>query len=117
MAIQNRRYLKENRRELRSNLTPAEAELWKYLKSGSLKGRKFRRQHSVKNYILDFYCLSEQLAVELDGQVHNSIVAEYADQERDQHLKKLNIRVIRFENRDVFENLQAVLQEVTRNFR
>ncbi|MCX2738389.1 endonuclease domain-containing protein [Pontibacter anaerobius] len=117
MAIHNRRYLTEHRRELRSSLTPAEAELWKHLKSGNLNGKKFRRQHSVENYILDFYYPSEQLAVELDGQVHNSIVAEHADRERDRHLSNLNIRVLRFENRDVFENLEAVLQEISSNFK
>ncbi|MEJ8800803.1 endonuclease domain-containing protein [Pontibacter sp. H249] len=114
--LHNRKYLKENRKELRSSLTPAEAELWKHLKSGGLKGRKFRRQHSVGNYILDFYCPSEQLAIELDGQVHNNISAEHADQERDEYLNNLNIRVLRFENKDVFENLDAVLQEISNSF-
>ncbi len=68
--LHNRKYLKENRKMLRSNLTPAEAELWKHLKSSQLYGRKFRRQHSIGNFILDFYCPSEKLAIELDGQIH-----------------------------------------------
>ncbi|WP_230407031.1 endonuclease domain-containing protein [Pontibacter cellulosilyticus] len=108
--------MKKNRKELRGSLTPAEAELWKHLKGGSLDGRKFRRQHSVENYILDFYCPSEHLAIELDGQVHNHSSAEQADQERDQYLRNLNIRVLRFENKDVFDNLEAVLHEISKHF-
>ena len=114
--LHNRRYLKEHRKELRGSLTPAEAELWKHLKGGSLEGRKFRRQHSVGNYIVDFYCPSEQLVIELDGQVHNHATAEQVDQERDQYLKSLNIRVLRFENKDVFDNLEAVINEISSNF-
>ncbi|WP_101445875.1 endonuclease domain-containing protein [Pontibacter ramchanderi] len=112
MVTHNRKYLKENRKNLRSHLTPAEAELWKHLKGGKLEGRKFRRQHSIGNYIIDFYCPSEQLAIELDGQVHHSAAATNADEIRDEYLNKLNIQVLRFENKEVFDNLDAVLQEV-----
>ena len=114
--LHNRKYLKENRRELRNNLTPAEAELWKYLKNGQLGNRKFRRQHSVGNFILDFYCPSERLAIEMDGQVHYNSVSVGFDQERDQKLKALEIKVLRFENRDVFLQLDAVLQEISNCF-
>ena len=116
MALHNRKYLKENRRELRSSLTPAEAELWKYLKEGQLSGRKFRRQQSVGNYILDFYCPSEKLAVELDGQIHLNSNAEYFDEKRDQALKSLGMKVLRFKNKEVFESHDAVLQEISSSF-
>ena len=116
MALHNRKYLKKNRKALRSNLTPAEAELWNYLKDGQLSGRKFRRQHSIGNYILDFYCPSEKLAIELDGQVHRHIVAEQVDVERDKALQELGIIVIRFENKEVFQNIEAVLQEISSSF-
>lgn len=79
-------------------------------------GRKFRRQHSIGNFILDFYCPSERIAVELDGQVHNHSAAELADQERDQALNSLGIKVIRFENEEVFQHLEAILQEISDNF-
>jgi very-short-patch-repair endonuclease len=76
-------------------------------------GKKFRRQHSVGPYILDFYCPECRLAVELDGQGHfNSMMSEY-DYRRDEYLKKLNIRVVRFENRLVFENLEGVLHMIS----
>ena len=90
--------------------------MWKYLKGCQLKGRKFRRQHSVGNYILDFYCPSERLAIELDGQVHQHIVAEQVDTERDKALQGLGVKVIRFENKEVFQNIEAVLQEISSSF-
>jgi very-short-patch-repair endonuclease len=68
MRLHNLRWLKTRRRQLRRGLTPTEACLWTQLKKGSrLNGRKFRRQHSVGQYVLDFYCPAEKLAVELDG--------------------------------------------------
>ena len=76
MKIHNRKYLKEIRRILRKNLTPAEALLWKALQKSQLDGKKFRRQHSVGNYILDFYCPAEKIAIELDGMPHFSIIGE-----------------------------------------
>ena len=79
-------YLKDIRRELRSNMTTAEATLWKVLKNGSLQNRKFRRQHSIGKYIVDFYCPAEQLIIELDGEVHNDPMRSSADAERDQNL-------------------------------
>ena len=102
---------------MRNNATPAEGELWRYLKDGQLQGRKFRRQHSVGNYIIDFYCPSEKLAIELDGQVYFHSATTEVDIERDEVLKGLGIRVIRFENKDVFQHLDAVLQEISDAFR
>jgi len=111
--IHNRSDMKVRRRELRENLTPAEASLWKSLQGSQVCGKKFRRQHSVGPYILDFYCPECRLSVELDGQGHfNSGVSEY-DYRRDEYLKKLNIRVLRFENRLVFENLDGVLHMIS----
>jgi len=63
--INNRPELKKFRKNLRNNSTSAEATLWTYLQKSQLDGRKFKRQHSVENYILDFYCPSEKLCVEL----------------------------------------------------
>lgn len=68
--IHNIRILKENRQGLRNTPTPAEAALWLKLRKSQLDGRKFRRQHSVGTYILDFYCPSEMLGIELDGADH-----------------------------------------------
>jgi very-short-patch-repair endonuclease len=66
----NRNHLITFRKQLRNVGTSAEAELWKHISSRKLAGRKFRRQHSVGNFILDFYCPSEKLAIELDEENH-----------------------------------------------
>jgi len=116
MKIHNRINLKETRRVLRKNLTPAEALLWKALKNRQLKGRKFRRQHSVGNYILDFYCPSEKLNIELDGMPHFTIIGEKKDKKRDEYLKTFGIKIIRFENRDLYNNLTGVLEIIQEHF-
>ncbi len=115
--IHNRKELKPYRKELRNNLTPAEVTLWLELKGKQLEGRKFRRQHSVGSYILDFYCPSERLCIELDGAQHFTEEGMAYDQERTEYLNSLNIRVIRFKNLDVFERMEMVLSEIIRNFR
>lgn len=115
--IHNRKYLLPFRKNLRKSLTPAEAFLWKQIQNKKLEGRKFRRQHSVENYILDFYCFEERLAIELDGQVHFNPAAIENDTRRTERLNQLGIKVIRFENKMVFENLQEVLEEIKANFR
>ena len=117
MQIHNKKILKPFRKQLRKNPTPAEAFLRKYLKGKKLEGRKFRRQHSIDFYIVDFYCVSEKLVIELDGQVHFNPAAQEKDYIRTQHLEGLGIRVIRFENKQVFENLFSVLKEIKHNFR
>ena len=104
--------MKSRRRELRHSLTAAEATLWKNLQRSQLAGKKFRRQHSVGAYVLDFYCPECRLAVELDGQGHFDPVRSERDLLRSQYLASLNIRVVRFENRAVFENLEAVLHQI-----
>lgn len=114
--IHNRKELESFRKELRNNLTSAEATLWIELKGKQLEGRKFRRQHSVGSYILDFYCPSEKLCVELDGAHHFTEEGMAYDKERTAYLNSLNIRVIRFKNADVFERMEKVLSEIRSNF-
>ena len=108
--------LRENRKKLRNSLTPAEAKLWSLLKNSQLEKRKFRRQHSVGPYVLDFYCPSERLSIELDGAAHFTDGGYKYDSARTEYLDALNICVIRFENKDVFENTEGVLEEIRRNF-
>jgi very-short-patch-repair endonuclease/restriction endonuclease S subunit len=115
-TISNLPTLKTFRRELRNRLTPAEATLWTLLSNRKLQGRKFRRQHSVGNYILDFFCPEEKLAVELDGKVHNNAMAEEYDTERDLFLLHTGIKVLRFENRMVFDHAESVLKVIEENF-
>lgn len=109
--IHNRDYLEDFRKDLRNHLTSAEATLWKHLKGKQL-GKKFRRQHSVGNYILDFYCATDRVAVELDGAHHFTDKGLKRDEERTKYLNGLNIRVIRFENSRVFEDIEGVLRQI-----
>ena len=95
MRVNNLPTLRTFRKALRNHLTPAEAKLWTLLKGSQLAWRKFRRQHSVGSYILDFYCPSERLAVELDGAVHDSAEAQAYDRERDLFLEQFGIKVLR----------------------
>ena len=115
--IFNKKPLKELRKELRKNLTPAEAVMWNALQKKQLEGRKFRRQHSIGNYIVDFYCPKEKLIVELDGAGHFTPEGSDQDKKRDAYMARLNIKVLRFENRDIFNNLDAVLEVIKSNFK
>ena len=109
-------HLAEFRSKLRKRLTPAEAAFWNLVKNSRLDGRKFRRQHSVGDYILDFYCPSEKLAVELDGEGHYTGAATLNDRSRRLFIEAQGIRVIRFENKRVFEDTEWVLDVIRSNF-
>ncbi len=109
------RQSKENRKELLKTLTPAEAFLWKQLKGKKFNGRKFRRQHGIDYYIVDFYCAEEKLIIELDGDVHMNATSEEKDHKRKERLTAIGFKVIRFENKMVFENLPSVLMEIEDN--
>ena len=111
----NKKSLLSYRKYLRNHATPAEAYLWTFLKQSQLDGRKFRRQQSIGNYIVDFFCYEEMLVIELDGEIHNNQIEE--DTERDQNLHSQGIRVIRFENRFVFEHIDQVLNEIKACFK
>ena len=115
-CINNHPDLKMFRRELRNDLTPAEAKMWIYLQRKRLDGRRFRRQHSIGPFILDFYCPAERLAIELDGQPHMNAEAVEYDRERDLFLAHYGILVLRFVNRWIFENPQGVLNHIRKNF-
>ena len=107
--IFNKKEIKQNRLSLRKNLTPAEAALWNLLKNKQLEGRKFRRQHSIGNFIVDFCCPTEKLIIELDGDVHGEYTAIEKDTKRDPYLQTLGFTVIRFENTFVFQDPEFVL--------
>ena len=100
------------RTELRKQLTPAEARFWTIVKSSKLDGRKFRRQHSVGRYILDFYCPAERLGIELDGNVHFHEAAREYDYERKLFLEYFGIKIIRFENKLVFDDEDFVVRNI-----
>ncbi|NOU16579.1 MAG: endonuclease domain-containing protein [Bacteroidales bacterium] len=115
--LNNLPYLKDTRRHLRRNMTEAELVLWEVLKDKKLCGRKFRRQHSIGYYIADFYCSSEKLIIELDGQQHFTQEGIAKDIDRDTHLALMDKKVLRFENKEVINNLTGVLKQIKSEFK
>ena len=97
------------RKSLRNNMTEAEKKLWLYLKNSQL-GHKFRRQASIGNYIVDFYCPAKKLVIEIDGSQH--IEQEQKDIERTKYLESLNIKVIRFWNNDVLKETEEIVNKI-----
>jgi very-short-patch-repair endonuclease len=108
----NKKEIKGLRRNLRNNMTPAEVALWLKLKAGKLDGSAWRRQFSVGNFILDFYCPKCKLCVELDGNDHFTMQGDTRDLERTEFLNSCGIRVLRFENNDVWNNIEGVLDVI-----
>ena len=101
--------LKDRARDMRREPTDAERVLWRYLRHGQLGGWKFRRQHPLPPYILDFACVDVCVAVEVDGGQH----ADSAyDERRDAHLRRLGWRVLRFWNNDVLSNPEGVARMI-----
>jgi very-short-patch-repair endonuclease len=99
-------------RELRREMTPAERLLWKLLRNRRLRGWKFRRQTAISIYIADFYCHELKLIIELDGDVHSTRSQIAHDDNRDFYLKDLGIVVLRFPNRQVFDQPDKVLDRI-----
>jgi very-short-patch-repair endonuclease len=97
---------------LRNRSTSAEAALWEMLKSRKLEGRKFRRQHSIGNYIVDFCCPSEKLIIELNENPHGEYHNILKDEIRDTYLESLRFTVLRFENRFVFQEPEYLRSEI-----
>ena len=99
-------------RELRQNATDAERLLWHLLRNRHLAGAKFRRQHPVGSYILDFYCAQVKLAIELDGGQHSEAAQQQRDRRRTRMLAAHGIRVLRFWNNEVLAETEAVLETI-----
>ncbi len=99
-----------NARALRHDLTDAERLLWRHLRNRALYGHKFRRQHPVGRYIVDFVCIEQRVVVEIDGGQHATQVVE--DEERTVYLESKGFRVLRFWNNDVLTNAEGVLKSI-----
>ena len=97
---------------LREKQTGAEARLWQALRNRRLAHWKFRRQHSIDRYIVDFVTLSGKLIVEVDGATHSSAYEMARDAERTRVLESLGFHVLRVSNLDVFGNLDGVLEMI-----
>ncbi len=101
---------------MRNRSTSAEATLWTHLQKSQLENRKFRRQHSLGNFIADFYCPSEKLVIEVDGEDHFWEPGIEKDKMKESYLKSIGLRVLRFENNRVFEDIGWVLGQIKAAF-
>ena len=109
--VKNTSAVKNFRRKLRSNSTPAEAALWNILKEKKIAGLQFRRQYSIGNFILDFYCPKIKLAIELDGSYHDFV--DIKDLDRDKYLAdNFGIQTLRFENKIVFQQPETIVNSI-----
>ncbi len=102
--------IQQRARELRRRATEAERVLWERLRNRRLGGLKFRRQHPLGPYIVDFYCAEHRLVVEVDGPIHER--QKERDALRAQHLEAYGYRVLRFRNEEVLTDIEAVLARI-----
>ncbi len=107
----NRQIQKERRKELRSNATISEKRLWKFLNKKQ-QDFKFRRQHGIGPYIVDFYLANKKIAIEIDGKVHDNIMRQAHDQRREEYLQSKGIKIIRFSNDEVKYNIDDVIRRI-----
>jgi very-short-patch-repair endonuclease len=99
-------------RTQRRAATPAEEKLWQALRNHRLSGLKFRRQHPYERFVLDAFCVEHQLVIEVDGGIHADPAQAVHDRERTEFLQARGIRVLRFSNADVEQNLIEVLRQI-----
>ena len=104
---------KEQRRDLRNTMTPSEVTLWKMLRKKQVNNSRWRRQYSIGPYILDFYCPELRIGIELDGKEHFTSEGELYDNRRSEYLfHTYGIRILRFENEDIYHSISSVLDEI-----
>jgi len=108
--------MKPRRRKLRKQMTAAEVALWMMIKNRQLDSERFLRQFSIGYYIVDFYCHKHRLAIELDGEAHFTEEGEAYDKERTEFLNSVGVRVLRFENFEVFNYPTRTLDEIRKYF-
>lgn len=98
--------------ELRVSMTPSERKLWRILRNRLMDRFRFRRQHPIKDFIVDFFCYQAMLAIEVDGSVHHDPTQRERDEERTRILNQLGIRVIRVTNHEVESDSESVLSAI-----
>ena len=108
----NRKEVESIRRDLRQNMPKAEVLLWQRLRSKQINGLRFRRQFSVGNYVLDFYCPSAKLGIELDGETHFTEDGIKHDEVRSRVISEHGIELVRFTNTDIYKNLEGVVTQI-----
>ncbi len=114
MNNSNQPYNIEYRRLLRHDMTPSERMLWKHISYKQLDGWRFRRQHGFGPYVLDFYCPVLKLCIEVDGEIHQRTDVFEKDKERTSFLGSNGIKVIRFTNDEIENDISDVLERIRR---
>jgi very-short-patch-repair endonuclease len=104
--------MKKRRQSLRNSAPRAEVILWRYLKGKQISGNKFRRQYSIGGYVVDFYCPTKRLAIEVDGITHLSREAKVHDKIRQVYIEEFNITFLRFTNSEIYKNIQGVVDAI-----
>jgi very-short-patch-repair endonuclease len=102
--------LKPLTREMRHESTPEEDLLWQRLRNRNVLRLKFRRQHTIDRFILDFYCSEARLAIEVEGAIHQYTQEE--DTIRREYLENIGLKVLRFSNEEVNTNLDSVVEKI-----
>jgi len=115
--IYNRSSMKYRRQVLRRNMPKEEIVLWSRIRRKQIGGYKYRRQYSIGSYVLDFYCPVLKLAIEIDGKSHNSSDIKSYDQERQKEIEGLGIAFLRFNNEEINNNLDGVLERIDEKIR
>lgn len=103
---------RQRARELRADQTSAEDKLWRALRNRAVDRRKFRRQHPIDRFIVDFVCIEAKLVVEVDGATHSTERELARDEDRRQILESCGYHVMRVTNDDVYKNLEGVLDSI-----
>ncbi len=107
--------LKQLSRQLRQSMTDAERHLWTKIRMKQLKGYQFYRQKPIGDYIVDFFCPRAKLVIEVDGSQHSSDEMTEYDRIRDEHMRGLGLRVLRFTNIEVLANIEGIIESIIEN--
>lgn len=99
-------------REMRHQPTPAEDALWQKLRNRQVQGAKFRRQHSIEGFIVDFVCVEHRLIIEVDGSIHEMPDQQSYDEQRQAFLEAQGFRIMRFTNDAVLQSIDAVVEAI-----
>jgi very-short-patch-repair endonuclease len=99
-------------KELRKNMTPAEEFLWDKLRNRNFQGLKFRRQHPVEIFVVDFICIEKYLVVEIDGEIHQTPEQREWDENRSAEIEKYGLTILRFTNEEAMNQTDKVLEKI-----
>ena len=102
----------ERAKELRQEQTPAEVLLWTKLRNRQFEGLKFRRQHPVGQFIVDFYCHEKTLVIEVDGGIHKEVDVKERDENREFELNNFGLKIIRITNEEIEQDIDGVLEKL-----